>query len=93
VVTSARESGFGKKRNGPLASVTLTSPQFTIVIEEENELFIVMEYVEGRTLRRRLADPISVLEFLTIATECALALARHTMQVSCIVTSSRKISC
>src|SRR5467141_611247 len=45
------------------------------VIEEENELFIVMEYVEGRTLRRRLAEPISVLEFLPIATECALALA------------------
>jgi eukaryotic-like serine/threonine-protein kinase len=45
------------------------------VIEEENELFIVMEYVEGQTLRRRLAEPISVLEFLPIATECALALA------------------
>src|SRR6266478_4481857 len=34
-----------------------------------------MEYVEGRTLRRRLAEPISILEFLPIATECALALA------------------
>jgi len=45
------------------------------VIEEENELFIVMEYVEGHTLRRRLASPISILEFLPIATECALALA------------------
>jgi tetratricopeptide (TPR) repeat protein/predicted Ser/Thr protein kinase len=45
------------------------------VIEEENELFIVMEYVEGQTLRRRLAEPISVIEFLPIATECALALA------------------
>ena len=45
------------------------------VIEEENELFIVMEYVEGETLRRRLAEPISVIEFLPIATECALALA------------------
>lgn len=45
------------------------------VIEEENELFIVMEYVEGQTLRRRLAEPISVNEFLPIATECALALA------------------
>ena len=47
------------------------------VIEEENELFIVMEYVEGQTFRRRLADPISVAEFLPIATECALALAAH----------------
>ncbi len=45
------------------------------VIDEGNELFIVMEYVEGQTLRRRLADPISVPEFLPIATECALALA------------------
>jgi eukaryotic-like serine/threonine-protein kinase len=45
------------------------------VIEEENELFIVMEYVEGQTLRQRLAEPISVPEFLPIATECALALA------------------
>jgi serine/threonine protein kinase/tetratricopeptide (TPR) repeat protein len=45
------------------------------VIEEENELFIVMEYVEGQTLRRHLAEPIPVLEFLPIATECALALA------------------
>ena len=44
------------------------------VIEEESELFIVMEYVEGQTLRRRLAQPISVLEFLPIATECAQAL-------------------
>ena len=45
------------------------------VIEEENELFIVMEYVEGQTLRRRLAEPVSIIEFLPIATECALALA------------------
>ncbi len=45
------------------------------VIDEENELFIVMEYVEGQTLRRRLAEPISIIEFLPIATECALALA------------------
>ena len=45
------------------------------VIEEENELFIVMEYVEGQTLRRRLAEPISIIEFLPIATECSLALA------------------
>ena len=45
------------------------------VIDEESELFIVMEYVEGQTLRRRLAEPISIIEFLPIATECALALA------------------
>src|SRR5258706_3971553 len=34
-----------------------------------------MEYVEGQTLRRRLAEPISIIEFLPIATECTLALA------------------
>jgi serine/threonine protein kinase/tetratricopeptide (TPR) repeat protein len=45
------------------------------VIEEENELFIVMEYVEGRTLRRHFDEPIPVPEFLPIAKECALALA------------------
>ena len=45
------------------------------VIDEENELFIVMEFVEGQTLRRRLAEAISIIEFLPIATECALALA------------------
>ena len=33
------------------------------VIDEENELFIVMEYVEGQTLRRRLTEPISAIEF------------------------------
>src|SRR5882762_7826061 len=47
------------------------------VIDEENELFIVMEFVEGQTLRRRLAEPISIIEFLPIATECALALAHN----------------
>ena len=45
------------------------------VIDEGNELFIVMEYVEGQTLRSRLGEPISIHEFLPIAKECALALA------------------
>jgi len=56
----------------------LTDPHIAAVydvIEEENELFIVMEFVEGQTFRRRLADPISIAEFLPMATECALALA------------------
>jgi eukaryotic-like serine/threonine-protein kinase len=56
----------------------LTDPHIAAVhdvIEEENELFIVMEYVEGQTLRRRFAEPMSVLEFLPIATECAVALS------------------
>jgi eukaryotic-like serine/threonine-protein kinase len=45
------------------------------VIEETNELFIVMEYVEGETLRKHLAQPIALAEFLSIAAECATALA------------------
>src|SRR5258705_1117967 len=56
----------------------LTDPNIAAVhdvMEKENELFIVMEYVEGQTLRRRLAEPVSIIEFLPIATECALALA------------------
>jgi serine/threonine-protein kinase len=45
------------------------------VIEDENELFIVMEFVEGQTLRERLGAPISISEFLPIARDCALGLA------------------
>jgi eukaryotic-like serine/threonine-protein kinase len=45
------------------------------VIDIENELFIVMEYVEGQTLRRRLAKPFTIEEFLPVAVECAMALA------------------
>jgi len=45
------------------------------VIEEENELFIVMEFVDGQTLRERLAAPLSISEFLPMARECALGLA------------------
>src|SRR4030095_7938033 len=42
----------------------LSDPHIAAVhdmIEEENELFIVMENVEGKTLRRRLAEPISII--------------------------------
>ena len=45
------------------------------VIENGDEVFVVMEYVEGETLRRRLSRPITVSEFLPIATQCAEALA------------------
>lgn len=44
------------------------------VIEVQNELFIVMEYVEGQTLRRRLSMPLTIEEFLPMAIECAMAL-------------------
>jgi len=41
------------------------------VLEEQGELFIVMEYVEGENLRQRLCRPVSLEQFLEIATQCA----------------------
>ncbi len=40
------------------------------VVEHAGELWVVMEYVEGETLRHRLKRPISTEEFFTIATQC-----------------------
>jgi tetratricopeptide (TPR) repeat protein/predicted Ser/Thr protein kinase len=40
------------------------------VLEHAGELWLVMEYVEGETLRARLARPISTDEFFAIATQC-----------------------
>ena len=45
------------------------------VFEENGEIFLVMEYVEGQTLRQRLASPLALDEFLEIAGQCAAALA------------------
>lgn len=44
------------------------------VLETNDELFLVMEYVEGDTLRQRLREPLSVEQFLEIAVQCAAAL-------------------
>jgi serine/threonine protein kinase/tetratricopeptide (TPR) repeat protein len=44
------------------------------VIEDRDELFLVMEFVEGQTLRQRLQNPIALDEFLKVAIECAEAL-------------------
>jgi serine/threonine-protein kinase len=44
------------------------------VLEENGEIFLVMEYVEGETLRERLFRPLSLDEFLHIAVQCADAL-------------------
>jgi len=40
------------------------------VIEHAGELWVVMEFVEGETLRHRLKRPISTDEFFAIATQC-----------------------
>ena len=44
------------------------------VIEENNEIFLVMEFVEGETLRDRLGRPVTLETFLDIALQCADAL-------------------
>jgi serine/threonine protein kinase/tetratricopeptide (TPR) repeat protein len=45
------------------------------VLEEKGEIFLVMEYVEGETLRHRLLKPFTTDQFLSIATQSAEALA------------------
>jgi serine/threonine protein kinase/tetratricopeptide (TPR) repeat protein len=45
------------------------------VIEDGDEVFVVMEYVEGETLRQRLRRPLRIDEFLSIATQSSAALA------------------
>jgi tRNA A-37 threonylcarbamoyl transferase component Bud32/Flp pilus assembly protein TadD len=45
------------------------------IFEEGQETFLVMEYVEGETLRERLRRRLSLAEFFEIATQCAAALA------------------
>jgi serine/threonine-protein kinase len=44
------------------------------VFAEGNELFLVMEYIDGVTLRERMESPISASEFCNIAIQCAEAL-------------------
>src|SRR6202166_5390703 len=44
------------------------------VIEERDEIFLIMEYVEGQNLRQRLRQPLSLDEFFKIAMQCAEAL-------------------
>lgn len=44
------------------------------VLEEKGEVFLVMEYVEGETLRQRLEHPMDVESFLPIASQIVEAL-------------------
>jgi serine/threonine protein kinase/tetratricopeptide (TPR) repeat protein len=45
------------------------------VVEHQDEMFLVMELVEGQTLRHRLREKMTLEEFLGIAIQCAEALA------------------
>jgi len=45
------------------------------ILEENDELFVVMEYVQGETLRQRLGRPLQINDFLSLAVQCAEALA------------------
>jgi eukaryotic-like serine/threonine-protein kinase len=45
------------------------------VLEQDDQIFLVMEYVEGQTLRQRLTQPIDIHQFFDIATQCADGLA------------------
>ena len=44
------------------------------VIDEEGEIFLVMEFVEGQNLRQRLNEPMSLSQFLAIAVQCVQGL-------------------
>ncbi len=53
------------------------------VLEHEGEILLVMEYIEGTTLRRRIiTQPCSLAEFLPIAIQCAEGLdAAHQQRI------------
>lgn len=56
---------------------SLTDPHVAAiydVIEQDEEILLVMEFVEGKTLRQRLRESMTLEEFLAIAIECAEAL-------------------
>jgi serine/threonine-protein kinase len=45
------------------------------LMEDFGEIFLVMEYVEGQTLRHRLRQALTLEQFLAIALQCAQGLA------------------
>ena len=45
------------------------------LLEYEGAMFLVMEYVEGQTLRSRLLQPLTTEEFFSIAEQCLAGLA------------------
>jgi len=71
-----REAQLGATLNHPhVASVY-------DVLDDPNGLFLLMEYVEGPTLRERMRRDIDIDEFLRIAVQCAEALeAAHAKNI------------
>jgi serine/threonine protein kinase len=52
------------------------------VLQERGEILLVMEYVEGVTLRQRMRKPVSIEEFLEIAVQCVEGLvAAHEKRI------------
>jgi len=45
------------------------------LIEQDGRLFLVMEYVEGQTLREKLRGPLLTAEFFSIAEQCLAGVA------------------
>jgi tRNA A-37 threonylcarbamoyl transferase component Bud32 len=55
----------------------LSDPRIVSVydfLEDRGEIFLVMEYVEGRTLRQTFDGPLNLEQFLNIAQQCAEAM-------------------
>jgi eukaryotic-like serine/threonine-protein kinase len=60
-----------------LCASRLNDPHIAAIhdaFEEHQEIFLVMEYVEGQSLRNRMRQPLTVSEFLPIAMQCAAGL-------------------
>jgi serine/threonine protein kinase/tetratricopeptide (TPR) repeat protein len=45
------------------------------LIEQDGRLFLVMEYVQGQTLREKLREPLPTAEFFSIAEQCLAGVA------------------
>ena len=61
-----------------LCASRLNDPHIAAIydaFEDQNEVFLVMEYVQGENLRQRMRGPLALREFLPIAIQCASALA------------------
>ena len=63
------------------------------VVEDLGELFLVMEYVEGETLRERLRRPMTLERSSRSPRNAQKLSLRHTNMASYIATSSRRTSC